>query len=384
MPVRRARSIVCYWHDNTFVAENYRTRTTVSLEPLGAELLNELGEWIEEEKAATRFPDFDPESVLQSLAELEAAGLVVRDGDPGADGDEVAGTAWPEWNVSARYLHAMTRDAPYTEDTPELRARLASERERPALFKSYPDADTILLPRAPRRLDAPFEDVLYGRRTHRAFADRDVPLADFSALLAAVFGPAAFIDADAYGGLMQRTSASAGARQETEAYVLVRRVADVAPGVYHYNVLTHALEFLAECPPWQDVARLSVNQRGIEDAAFVVVLTALTERLRSKYRTARTYRIMLMDAGHFAQTFAMVATALGLGPFQTAAFTDSAVEGLLGLDGVEETALYLLGAGVPAEGPEGTEGLKRPAGLEAFRGSRPGPAPAARPTLSPG
>ncbi|MFI1202622.1 SagB/ThcOx family dehydrogenase [Streptomyces sp. NPDC020883] len=371
MPIRRARSIVCYWHDGAFVVENFRTRITVSLDPVAAELLNELGDWTEPEKVAARFPDFDPESVRQSLADLEESGLIVRQGQSAAEHDEVVGTSWPEWNMSARYLHTMTKNAPYTEDTPELREELAAQGGRPALFKSYPDADVVLLPRIPRPIGASFEEVLYRRRTHRAFADEDVPLVDFATLLSSVFGPAQFIDADAYGSLMQRTSASGGARQEIEAYVLVRRVEALAPGIYHYNGLIHGLEFLGDCPPWQDVAQLSVNQRGIEDAAFAIVLTSLVERMRSKYRTARTYRIMLMDAGHLAQTFAMVTTALGLGPFQTAAFADTDVEDLLGIDGVDETALYLLSAGVPADPQQdGTNGLKTPAGLAAFRRSR--------------
>ena len=55
--------------------------------------------------------------------------------------------------------------------------------------------------------------------------------------------------------------------------------------------------------------------------------------------------MLFLDQGHVAQTFVLAATALGLGAWQTAAFHDSEIEGVLGVDGVEETALYALGAG---------------------------------------
>ncbi|WP_424643556.1 SagB/ThcOx family dehydrogenase [Embleya sp. AB8] len=372
MSMRRARSIVCYWHENSFVVENYRTRTTSALDPMAAALLHELGDWIDEEKIAARFPDFDAESVRESIAALREVGLVVRRDDPEADRDDAVGNSWTAWHPCARYMHAMTKDVPFVDPTVEIRERLAGESAAPALFKSYPDADLVLLPRVPRRFDASFDEVLYARRTHRSFAAREVPLEDFATLLATVFGPTGFIDADAFGGLMQRTSASGGARQEIEAYLAVRRVAHLEPGIYHYNVLKHGLEFLKPSPPWERIARLGVDQPGIEQAAFVVVLTSLVERLQAKYKTARAYRVMLMNAGHFGQTFALTATALGLGPFQTAAFTDTELEALLDLDGVTETAVYLLGAGVPGPPtrPDGTDTPKPPAGLTTFRRTR--------------
>jgi nitroreductase len=55
----------------------------------------------------------------------------------------------------------------------------------------------------------------------------------------------------------------------------------------------------------------------------------------------------MYDAGHYGQTFALAATAMGLGPFQTVMFNDSEVEKLLGVDSDEEFAVYLLTAGVP-------------------------------------
>jgi nitroreductase len=54
-----------------------------------------------------------------------------------------------------------------------------------------------------------------------------------------------------------------------------------------------------------------------------------------------------MEAGHLAQTFCLLATARGLGPFTTAAIQDTFLEKLIGLDGIREFPVYLCGAGVP-------------------------------------
>jgi len=61
------------------------------------------------------------------------------------------------------------------------------------------------------------------------------------------------------------------------------------------------------------------------------------------------YRVLWLDAGHLAQTFCLLATSRGLGPFTTAAIQDTFLEKLIGLDGVKEFPVYLCGAGVPAK-----------------------------------
>jgi SagB-type dehydrogenase family enzyme len=76
-------------------------------------------------------------------------------------------------------------------------------------------------------------------------------------------------------------------------------------------------------------------------------MTAVFDRLLWKYPFENAYRILWLDAGHLGQTFCLLATALGLGPFVTAALQDSRIEKLLGIDGVKEFPVYLCGAGVP-------------------------------------
>jgi len=76
-------------------------------------------------------------------------------------------------------------------------------------------------------------------------------------------------------------------------------------------------------------------------------MTAVFTRTLWKYAFEAAYRVLWLDAGHLCQTFDLLATSRGLGPFQTAAIQDSFIERLIGLDGVKEFPLYLCGAGMP-------------------------------------
>ncbi|MEU5431800.1 SagB/ThcOx family dehydrogenase [Streptomyces sp. NPDC020719] len=360
MQLRRAATLVCYWHHDDFVIHDYLRRTTTVFDPVAAEILSLFDDWTDSEQAVKNLDGCDPESVGQAIAVLRERGLLLTPKEFGADGGMLE-RAWGTWAPEADMFHFATRDASFEEPTPESRQERVREG-RPAIFKNYPGADRILLPRRPARLTDEFGRVLYTRRTHRAFTGEPVPLDVFAALLSTVFGPAGFIDADAFGTLMLRTSASGGARHELEAYVAVFDVTGIESGVYHYNVLEHSLELLRQDCSREHAARLCADQSAIRDAAFVVFVTAVVERMAVKYRHPRAYRVMLMNAGHFGQTFALTATALGLGPFQTAAFNDSGVEQMLGVDGMAEVALYALAAGWPT----GPGPARSPAGLESF------------------
>lgn len=139
-------------------------------------------------------------------------------------------------------------------------------------------------------------------------------LHDLAVLLRTVFGPAEFIDGFEYGALIRRTSPSGGARQELDAYLAAPNVTGIPAGPFHYNSREHSLELLREGFTHTEAGALCVHQEGIDQAAFIVFVVAAWERLRAKYRHPRAYRVSPLNAGRLGQTFALAATALGLGP----------------------------------------------------------------------
>ena len=94
------------------------------------------------------------------------------------------------------------------------------------------------------------------------------------------------------------------------------------------------------------VVELCARQEWVGGCAALFVMTAVLPRVIWRYRFSRTYRTVLLEAGHFCQTFCLVATWLGLAPFCTAALVDGEIEADLGLDGSSESVLYAAGVGV--------------------------------------
>ena len=207
----------------------------------------------------------------------------------------------------------------------------------PAPFKTYPTAPRVALPRPapmPMRLD----EALNRRRSLRDYRDAPIALDVLSALLHAAQG----ITEPTYP---KRAAPSAGALYPLEVYVSVQRVQDLTPGLYHYAVREHALEFLRE-DVRQPLTVACLDQEHVPTAAVVFILTAIFQRERWKYK-GRAYRYILMEAGHVGQNIYLAATALGLGACAIGAFYDDMLNDLLGVDGDEEAALYVLTVGVP-------------------------------------
>jgi SagB-type dehydrogenase family enzyme len=146
---------------------------------------------------------------------------------------------------------------------------------------------------------------------------------------------------------MTKTSPSAGSLHPIESYVIAWNVAGLAPGLYHFDVAAGGLRRLRRGRFRAEAVRAASGQSWVGRAAFVCVMTAVFGRSLWKYRDEVTYRTLFLDAGHLAQTFCLLATAHGLGPFTTAAIQDSFIARFLDLDGTKEIPVYVCGAGVP-------------------------------------
>jgi SagB-type dehydrogenase family enzyme len=359
MRLRRARNIVMYWRAGEVIAENYLELRSTDLEQahacaidtLAVELLSCFDDWTAPEDVADALDDYDRASVLESIEQLRESGLLRDEGNVAREGPMAR--EWRDWGHEAGFYHFSTKDAVYTSLQEDLSnpagvTRLIAEEGRPPeIFKTYPAAPRLWLPRVYETLTAPFGDVLVQRRTHREFAATPVALDMLSTVLFYTFAPMRFVDAHEFGMLQLRTSPAAGALHELECYVGVLSVAGIEPGMYHYCSRDHALERLSTPFSRELVERLTFGQRMCVEAGFICVVSAVFRRMMYKYRHPRAYRLLLLDAGHLGQTFVLTCTALGLGAFQTAAFRDTEVEQALGLDGFSEGALYVLGAGRP-------------------------------------
>jgi SagB-type dehydrogenase family enzyme len=112
-------------------------------------------------------------------------------------------------------------------------------------------------------------------------------------------------------------------------------------------VPAHALELLDTEPvPSARLTEIFMGQGYAGDAALVVVLTAVPARSLWKYAD-RGYRLILLEAGHVAQTLNLASAALGLGSVNLGGFLDMELGDLLGLDNELEVPLYAIAVGQP-------------------------------------
>ena len=208
---------------------------------------------------------------------------------------------------------------------------------QPDRFKRYPEASRITLPDPRPYQGLSLEESLDRRRSRRMYKDEPLTLAELSRLLHAASGLT-----DPTRGY--RAAPSAGALYPFETYVVAHNVADLEPGLYHYAVTDHALEQLRTGDLRAQIVVAGLGQDMLGQAQVCFVLSAIFQRTRWKYRE-RTYRYVLLEAGHIGQNLYLAATSMGLGACAVGAFLDDKLNDLLAVDGEEEAALYLISVG---------------------------------------
>jgi SagB-type dehydrogenase family enzyme len=212
---------------------------------------------------------------------------------------------------------------------------------KPDTYKRYPAARRLALPPARTAGGADLWDVLARRRSVRRFQSARLTQAELSQLLWAAQGITLRAERYAF-----RTAPSAGALYPVETYLVLHSIEDVEPGVYHYAVETHELEQLRSGDYRLEATSAALDQTLAGQASVVFVWTAVFGRSKWKYRQ-RAYRYVYLDAGHIAANVALAAVALGLGSCQVGALYDDEANALLGVDGEEESTIYMTAVGRP-------------------------------------
>jgi SagB-type dehydrogenase family enzyme len=213
---------------------------------------------------------------------------------------------------------------------------------RPSPYKRYPNARSEELPRPADRFGPSLPEVVARRRSVREYADRPMALDQLSSLLAHSAGITDTRDPT----LAFRAVPSSGALYPIELYLVIFNVEGLEPGAYHYGVEQHRLELLRSGDLRREVFQAALSQEMIWSASLVMVMTALFARVQWKYLD-RSYRYALLEAGHLGQNVYLAATALGLGPCGIGAYFDDDLNNLLGVDGYDEAAVYLMAVGIP-------------------------------------
>ena len=351
--IRRSRTLVFFWSPEGLHALNFVTGVRVHIPLTLLDVLHRLDTWKTPEAVIGIFGRSAQRPARTLLRDLEKLSLVVREGSTQSVREEQLDAkrdqpSWSAWGIEARLFHFATKRvhqrAPERNESRLIRS-LLQQRALPALAKSYPDHPQLALDRNDPRLTAHFPQLLLRRRTSRRFSARPIARADVALLLKLTWG---FTGSRVWPGLGRvrlKTSPSGGARYPIEVYVVPLRVRGLPRRIHYYHPRRHALVDLGVRATADEVVRFCGHQPWTAGAAALFVMTAVVPRVTWRYRSARAYRVMLLETGHFCQTFCLLATWLNLASFSTAALDDEYIEGRLGIDGVSETVLYAAGIG---------------------------------------
>ncbi|MCS7240135.1 MAG: SagB/ThcOx family dehydrogenase [Candidatus Bipolaricaulota bacterium] len=219
----------------------------------------------------------------------------------------------------------------------------------PPLQQPVPEGAELLDLPAPGALELAPQDlfqIFANRRSRRRFAPSSLALPEISFLLWATQGVQRVIR-DGIATL--RTVPSAGARHPLETYLSVHRVQGLTSGLYRYLPLVHKLCFLRrdETLP-QKMTEAALGQTFVGEAAVVFVWTAVPYRTEWRYHVL-SHKVIAIDAGHVCQNLYLACEALGLATCAVAAYDQTKMDELLGVDGEEEFTLYLAPVGRRAD-----------------------------------
>lgn len=339
-----------YWSAAGLVIHNYASSRQIGASPEVVRLLERLDGWTTAGSLAAALKSTDAGVIRTWLDRLSELSLVDRSDRPASRTEAVLAGGWRPWSPAAAFFHLATKNPPYSH--PELNEQelLAKSQAHPPPRPTRRWKRARTIPLRPPELPSPLAEPLLARRTWRRFGGGAVSSAQLATLLGLTFGVRAWSDVGSRGRFPLKTAPSGGARHNLEAYVVALRVADVDPGIYHYDGNSHVLRLVRRQPEGPKVSTYVPWQTWYDEASVLIFMSAVFERAQWKYSHPRTYRSVLFEAGHFCQNFLLVATALGLAPFCTGALADDIIERDLRIDGISESVIYACGVGTRPAG----------------------------------
>jgi SagB-type dehydrogenase family enzyme len=347
--LKRSACLVFWFEGEGLRCTNYLTGITVASTPILLAVLNLFDRWRKSGEIKLLLRGCSLASVRSTIRRLLKHSLLIEKDSAQANREEGM-VPWNVWELEARFFHFATKHTfrlgERLPDETKFTRTLLRKGPQPALIKRYRSADHVALPNPAPSLSSEFPRVLLGRRTIREFGHGPLSLEHLSILLWLTWGVTGRLRWPGLGELLLKTSPSGGARHPIEAYCWALRVKDLPRGVYHYRGDGHFLERLHNDAQSARIVDLCARQEWVKNCAALFVMTGVLLRVMWRYGFSRAYRTVLLEAGHFCQTFCLAATWLGLSPFCTAALVDQEIESDLGLDGSRESVLYAAGVGV--------------------------------------
>ena len=213
------------------------------------------------------------------------------------------------------------------------------KKPQPPLCKAAVSDVIIDLPKNFKdvKVEGNFTDLLFERKSHRVYTQKNITLEQLSYLCFACAGVLS-IRGKSYVTL--RTVPAGGARHPYELYFAANYVEGLKPGYYHYLPLTHQIELIKEGIDTDEISASLVGQAWAAKASVVFYLDFVFYRSEWRYGIL-AHAPALMDIGYIGQNIYLASTTLNLGSCAIAALDKKLANQMFNIgDGSEECMVY--------------------------------------------
>lgn len=234
----------------------------------------------------------------------------------------------------------------FHKQTSNARAHAPAARvvlETPSPYKRYPRFSVTHLPEAALP-DVLLAQAIAERTSARAFGAHDVSLDTIATISATSMQERERPEVRNDASRVVRPAPSGGGCYPLELYWVLDRVANIASGIYHYNVRDHALECISDDASSRAVFAGALEQPLVQGAACWAVLTAAWNRATPIYGEY-AYRNALIESGHVAQNMLLAAAAANTEACPVMGFINDEVEQALDIENDDENVLYVVAFG---------------------------------------
>lgn len=334
-----------YWQCEDLVIENYLTNKRADVSPNLISLLLSIDSETTNAELLQKWKLIPRASEI--ILQLIAGDILLKKNSDLYNFENRLQEKW-EWGIHARAFHFSTQNLDFESGKANQEEYLKNKskiEKPPSPYKSY-GKRLQKIPAPTKHIEKTFIETLLSRRTHRAFERRPISLEQFGTILGLTWGKTSDTISVGIGENILKSSPSGGSRHPIEVYCIVNRVENVEPGIHHYSVEHHSLEYMSKKLDEDELTRLFCGQDWLKDSSAVFIMTGVLERQMWKYQSDHAYRVLLLDAGHLGQTFHLVVTSLNLAPFTCAAVKGTDIEKTLGLDSVSECFVYAAAVGI--------------------------------------
>lgn len=278
----------------------------------------------------------------QFIEDLQWCGVLVAVGDEDTRFEMLSWSAPDLWFHRRSTLGERTVTWEHFGPTKWAKGRFPQPSARRPNYPGAPIALPVPDLTVTRTQDPTLTAVLEDRISTRTFDDaHPITVEQLAELLYRTARTRGIQPVDAGEELLSRPYPSGGGVYELELYPVVRNVAGLEPGMYHYDSFEHVLRPVARAESRavsQLIKPTSATLTGGAEPQLLLVMAARAGRIMWTYEQIG-YAAILKDVGVLMQTIYLAATAMGLGVCAQGFGDTAAFVAATGVDELQECSV---------------------------------------------